>query len=147
MTAENRTDALIEAMERLTSLYEVENKAILDHNIPALGHVAEQKPLLVRTYEDCVRSIRADPTALTALDEAGRQRLRERSDAFVDATLVHARLVRAATQVTQSMVNTMVGAVNRARAEDGAYTRRGGTVMPAAYARKTAPSTSVNYKL
>lgn len=147
MTAENRTGALIEAMERLTGLYEVENRAIMDRNIPALGRVAEQKPLLVRTYEDCVRSIRADPTALTMLDDAGRQHLRERSDAFVDATLTHARLVRAATQVTQSMVNTLVGAVNRARAEDGAYTRRGGTVMPAAYARKTTPSMSVNYKL
>lgn len=147
MSAGNRAEALIEAMEQLIEIYQEENRAIQIRDLSALHRVAERKPLLVRTYEDCVRSVKQEPESLQALDDTGRLRLKQKSDGFIDATLEHARLVRAATHVTQSMVNTLVGAINKARADDGLYTRRGGTVLPAAYARKTAPSMSINRQL
>lgn len=144
MTANTRADALIEAMQRLTDLFQLENDAIRKRNIPALNAIAEKKPLLVRTYEDCVRSVRADAETLRLMDDGAKQRLKQSSDDFVAATLEHARLVRAATQVTQSTVNTLVAAINKARADEGMYTRRGGMVMPAAYTRKAMPSMAYN---
>lgn len=144
MTANTRADALIDAMRRLTDLFQLENDAIRKRNIPALNAIADKKPLLVRTYEDCVRSVKADTETLQMMDDAAKARLKQASDDFINATLEHARLVRAATQVTQSTINTLVNAINKARADDGMYTRRGGMVMPAAYTRKAAPSMAYN---
>ncbi|MDG5493484.1 MULTISPECIES: hypothetical protein [Azospirillaceae] len=147
MSANSRAQALVEAMQRLATLFEEENAAIRSRNLPALTDIASRKTLMVRTYEDCVRSIKYDPDELRTLDEAVRESLKQETERFIDHTLTHARLARAAAQVTQSTVNTMVNAINRARAEEGAYTRRGGMVMPAAYARKTAPSMTLDRRL
>lgn len=147
MSANSRAQALVEAMQRLAALFEEENAAIRSRNLPALTDIASRKTLMVRTYEDCVRSIKYDPDELRTLDVAVRESLKQETERFIDSTLTHARLARAAAQVTQSTVNTMVNAINRARAEDGAYTRRGGMVMPAAYARKTAPSMTLDRRL
>ncbi len=144
MTANTRADALIDAMRRLTDLFQLENDAIAKRNLPALNAIADKKPLLVRTYEDCVRSVKADTETLQLMDAEAKARLKQASDEFIEATLEHARLVRAATQVTQSTINTLVTAINKARADEGTYTRRGGMVMPAAYARKAAPSMAYN---
>lgn len=144
MTADTRVGALIDAMVRLTELFRGENQAIRSRDIRALTIVAEKKPLMVRTYEDCVRSFRAETDSLRSMPDDSKQKLKAASDAFVEATLEHARLVRAATQVTQSTINTLVNAVNKARADRGAYTRRGGMVMPAAYNRKGAPAMAYN---
>ncbi len=147
MSANSRAQALVDAMQRLTALFEEENAAIRSRNLPALTDIASRKTLMVRTYEDCVRSIKHDPDELRTLDESVRDALKQETERFIDNTLIHARLARAAAQVTQSTVNTMVNAINRARAEEGAYTRRGGMVMPAAYARKTTPSMTLDRRL
>lgn len=144
MSVNSRADALIDAMQRLTELFRHENEAIRARNVPILNNISERKPLLVRTYEDCVRSLRSDTETLRLMDSDSKSKLKKSSDDFVAATLEHARLVRAATQVTQSTVNTLVSAINKARADEGMYTRRGGTVVPAAYARRTAPSMAYN---
>ena len=102
MTVNTRADALIDAMRRLTDLFQLENDAIAKRNLPALNAIADKKPLLVRTYEDCVRSVRADTETLQMMDADAKTRLKQASDDFIEATLEHARLVRAATQVTQS---------------------------------------------
>lgn len=144
MTTDPRVATLVQTMGRLTELFQEENDAIRRRDIPALTTVADRKPLVVRTYEDCVRSFRAEAESLRMLSDECKRTLKEASDRFVDATLEHARLVRAATQVTQSTVNTLVNTINKARADDGMYTRRGGAVMPAAYTRKGAPSMAYN---
>lgn len=147
MSVNARAQALMEAMHRLTVLFQEENAAIRSRNLPALTEIASRKTLMVRTYEDCVKSIKYDPDELRGLEETTREALKEATQRFIDETLTHARLARAAAQVTQSTVNTMVNAINRARAEEGAYTRRGGMVMPAAYARKTTPSMTLDRRL
>lgn len=147
MSANSCVQALVDAMQRLAALFEEENAAIRSRNLPALTDIASRKTLMVRTYEDCVRSIKYDPDELRTLDETVRDLLKQETERFIDSTLAHARLARAAAQVTQSTVHTMVNAINRARAEEGAYTRRGGMVMPAAYARKTTPSMTLDRRL
>lgn len=144
MTANTRADALIDAMRRLTDLFQLENQAIRTRNVVALTAIADQKPVMVRTYEDSVRSVKADTETLKLMDDEAKARLKKASDDFIEASLTHARLVRAATQVTQSTITTLVAAVNKARADQSTYTRRGGMVVPSSYVRKVAPSMAYN---
>ena len=77
MTVNSRADALIDAMRRLTDLFQLENDAIRKRNVPALNAIAEKKPLLARTYEDCVRSVRADTETLQMMDDEAKAKLKQ----------------------------------------------------------------------
>ena len=145
MTINSRADALIDAMRRLTDLFHLENDAIRKRNVPALNAIADKKPLLVRTYEDCVRSVKAD-TDTPASDgrvgegeaETGIGRVQSTPPWNMPALCGRPPRSPSPPSTRWSMPSTRPAPMRACM--QGA----GGMVMPAAYTRKGTPSMAYN---
>lgn len=142
-----RAEGLIDAMDRLASLFEEENRAVRGRNLKQLGEMAEKKGILLRAYEDAVRTVRLDMEGFKALDPEMKERLRGTGRRFAELAAENAGIVQAAAQATQSVVDTLVASIKQVRADDGPYSSRATLGVQDPYGRKTARPSALNRTL
>lgn len=140
----NRAEGLIDAMDRLAGLFEEENRAIRGRNLKQLGEMAEKKGILLRAYEDAVRTVRLDMEGYQALDPDVKQRLRGTGERFAELAAENAGMLKAATQATQAVVDTLVASIKQVRADDGPYSARATLGVQDPYGRKTSRPSALN---
>ncbi|ACI98799.1 hypothetical protein RC1_1395 [Rhodospirillum centenum SW] len=137
----------MDAMARLSETLRQETAMIRERRTDGLDRLVDSKLLLVRAFDEAGRALRVDRAALAALDESGRQRLRELADEFRAAAEANASSLRAAAQASQSVVDTLVATLNREQAADQGYTLRGGMALPAGFGHKGARPATLNQQL
>ncbi|QJE72624.1 hypothetical protein HHL28_05480 [Aerophototrophica crusticola] len=142
-----RAEGLIDAMDRLAGLFEEENRIVRSRNLKQLGEVAEKKGILLRAYEDAVRTVRLDVEGFKALDPEMKERLHGTGRRFAELAAENAGIVQAATQAAQAVVDTLVASIKQVRADDGPYSSRATLGVQDPYGRKTTRPSSLNKTL
>jgi len=138
-TTKARAESLIDNMERLAALFRQETALARRNDRDGLRAIAEAKHPMVRAFEEATRGLRQEQPAFLALEDGVKARLKQAMLDFRAAAEENASLLRAATLVTQATVNTLVGTINRERANEQGYVARGGLAMPAGYGKRAAP--------
>lgn len=115
-TAQERACALIDLMGRMTALLRRETEAVRARRPTAeLAQYAREKQPMSLVYEEVSRLLRVDREGLANLPADIKTALRDASTTLRDATEENAEALRVGGAAQKLVVDTVVGAINRAR--------------------------------
>ena len=114
--AEERATALIDLMDRLSSHLARETEAVNRHCSSAeLARLAREKQPMMLVYEEVSRLLRVDREGMANLPDAVKGKLREATRGLYEASAANADALRRNGAAQKVLVDTVVGAINRAR--------------------------------
>ncbi|CAO3373770.1 flagellar basal-body protein [Azospirillum argentinense] len=114
--AEERAAALIELMDRLSAHLARETEAVMRHCTSAeLARLGREKQPMMLVYEEVSRLLRVDREGMAALPDEAKAALREATRGLYEASAANADALRRNSAAQKILVDTVVGAINRAR--------------------------------
>lgn len=114
--AEERAAALVELMNRLAAHLRRESAALRARRPAAeMAALLREKHKLVMVYEEVSRLLRLDREGMTSLPAALKGDLRDAARALAEGAAENAETLRVNGDTQKLLVDTIVGAVNRAR--------------------------------
>lgn len=129
-TATGTIETLIRVTSRLIGVLNHEVEMLRAMRIQEIEKLQDEKSMLTTAYENCVRALKADPSALAALEPALRQELDALARRFDDALSDNARALNAVRESHDRLLAAIVDAVASERASrkgygaNGAFDRR-----------------------
>lgn len=142
--SEPRARNLIDTMEKLIALFDEEQALLRSRDMAALGALAERKHLLSKAYDEACSTMRLDLEGFRALPPEVKEALNGAAIRFRAAAQENTNQLRAATSVSQSVLNVIVNSINRHRSASSAYGNRRGGYGPSPQRRIPMPPMSVN---
>ena len=148
MTAEERADALLDVMRRLSALFD-EEVALIRHQLrPRVNELSDSKQALARAYEEVARALRVDGDGLKSLDAETRQTLAETTRTLNAACRRNLLVLKAHCDSHRGIIDAIVQGINKDRhAESGYGLRRGAIALGSRAARLNPPPATVNTQL
>lgn len=130
-----RAQLLIALMERLADLLQRETEAISAREPARFNALAADKQKLAGRMEELGRLVRLDRAGLAGLPVELRQRLRETGQHLDQLSAANEAALRLYAEAQRSVVDVVVGAVNRERGANASYAAMArGPVAPAVMA-------------
>lgn len=114
-SAEERAEALISLMERLTAHLEQETRTLADRRVRDIAALVKAKQPMALVAEEMGRLLRIDREGLSSLPLDLKERLRETVRALNAATDANIGTLDRMAGAQQLLVDTIVDAVNRDR--------------------------------
>jgi len=116
---------LLSVMTDMMTLLTEEVQALKHRNPEIIKDLQQRKEYLASAYETYVKSLRADPEPLEALDDAARAELRAATESFDEALRRNGRALAAAHDVAQELLGKTVDIVKDHRRQIGGYSPGG----------------------
>jgi flagellar biosynthesis/type III secretory pathway chaperone len=116
---------LLRTTSRLMGVLEREIDMLRQMKPGEMQSLQEQKIVLAAAYESQIKALGADADALADLSEAEKQQLREATERFQKVLADNERALRAAKQSTDSLLQAIVGAVERQQTANSGYAANG----------------------
>lgn len=114
--AEERATALVDLMGRLAAHLRRETAAVRNRRFGAeLTEIAREKQPMALVFEEISRLLRIDREGMAKLPPELKGKLKDATRALYEASAENAELLRRNGEAQQVLVDTVVGAVNRAR--------------------------------
>lgn len=111
-----RATALVDLMGRMAALLTRETEAVRTRRPTAeLAKIAREKEPMSLVYEEVSRLLRVDREGMAALPPELKVSLKEAAGALYAASAENAEALRMGSEAQKLVVDTVVGAVNRAR--------------------------------
>ncbi len=125
MTPDNPFADLVTTAERLTEVLSHEVALLQAMKPRAIAALREEKDGLINSYEAQARALHSAPDALRELDPEVRSEIRVAVDALHSITRENERALRAAKDVNERMVQTIVEAVQAQTGQAPVYDPQG----------------------
>ncbi len=125
MNATGKVHDLIEITERLAGLLMKENKALSDKRSKEATQYLEEKSNLSRIYENRIKGMMENPSALSSVDPKLRQKLREMGEKVNLMIIENAHLLKIAINTNKQLVDLIADAVKSQRPGPGIYSAKG----------------------
>lgn len=114
--AEERAVALIDLMGRMSAHLRRETDAVRRRcSVAELTRLASEKQPMMLVYEEVSRLLRVDREGMANLPDAVKGKLREATRALYEASAENADVLQRNGAAQKTLVDTVVGAINRAR--------------------------------
>ena len=114
--AEERAVALIDLMGRMSAHLRRESAAVLRRcGAAELARLANEKQPMMLVYEEVSRMLRVDRDGMAKLPDEIKGKLREATRALYEASAENAEVLQRNGAAQKVLVDTVVGAINRAR--------------------------------
>jgi len=114
--AEERATALIDLMGRMSAHLRRETAAVLRRcSGTELARLAQEKQPMTLVYEEISRLLRVDRDGMAKLPDELKGKLREATRALFEASSENAEALQRNSEAQKILVDTVVGAINRAR--------------------------------
>lgn len=139
---------ITESMDVLMEIFAHEEAAVRARDLDAMKAVTEQKAVIARGYEDSLRKFRLDTTIHAHLDAETKAALTAKAEAFQAALEQNAKLLKTEVDVSQNVVNAIVGAINHLRLQETGYgPARPGLRTGGSYRSTSGTSATLNQTL
>lgn len=139
---------ITESMDLLMEVFIHEEAAVRARDLDAMKAVAEQKSVIARGYEDSLRKFRLDTAIHAHLDAETKAALTAKAEAFQAALEQNAKLLKTEVDVSQNVVNAIVGAINHLRLQETGYgPARPGLRTGGSYRSTSGTSATLNQTL
>lgn len=131
-TMASNIESLILVTSRLIGVLNHEVEMLRAMRISDIEKLQDEKTTLTLAYENCVRALQADPSALAAVEPAVRRELDALAQRFDEALSSNARALNAVRESHDRLLAAIVDAVASKRANqkgygaNGAFDRRRG---------------------
>lgn len=141
--ATSNIEALIRVTGRLIGVLNHEVEMLRVMRISEIEELQDEKSALTLAYENCVRALQADPSALAAVEPALRQELDALARRFDDALSDNARALNAVRESHDRLLAAIVEAVASKRASQKGYGANGS--FDRRRNSRTAPALSLTF--
>lgn len=141
--ATGNVETLIRVTSRLIGVLNHEVEMLRAMRIQEIEKLQDEKSMLTTAYENCVRALKADPSALAALEPALRQELDALARRFDDALSDNARALNVVRESHDRLLAAIVDAVASKRASQKGYGANGS--FDQRRTGRTAPTLSLNF--
>lgn len=148
MKTNDRLDALMLLIERLTACLEQETALLGQRQVTALGELQREKSRLTLAYETEIKQLKEGQANLGKVEPARLQSLTEGAQRLQLAVAKNERALRAAKAVNERILAAMVDAIETGRGKPVGYTGRGAKPPSAPYRRAgTVSAVTIDQRL
>ncbi len=119
------TGALVETVERLIDVLDSEVDLLSAMKASQIGQFVPTKSMLIGTYERMAAELRADETAMGAMEPAERKALCDALERLTHSSRRNESALRAVMTANERLMRTIVDEVRRQQTDRSVYTVEG----------------------